>query len=85
MAVEYECRRPAPRLCNHVSVTSRDGGHDEAEACIEVKEGPQPMPGAAPDLRVTLPGLYQQVTVGREMTYEIRVKNQGLAPVRHGR
>jgi uncharacterized repeat protein (TIGR01451 family) len=79
LAVEYECQTPARRLCNHVRVTSREGGRDEAEACIEVRERPAT---AVPDLRVTVPGLYQQITVGKEMTYEIRVKNQGLAPVR---
>ena len=43
---------------------------------------PGPCGAAVPHLRVTVPGLYQQITVGKEMTYEVRVKNQGLAPVR---
>ena len=82
LAIEYQVPASGPAA---VQSRQRDlpGGRprQRRRACIEVRE----RPGAAtPDLRVTMSGLYQQITAGKELTYEIRVKNQGLEPVPSG-
>jgi uncharacterized repeat protein (TIGR01451 family) len=82
--IEYRCMAPS-RLCNRVVVTSREGATGNAEAWIDVRPQqpvtpPVTPPSASPKLSLTVAALYQMVTVGKEVTYEIRVKNDGSGP-----
>lgn len=78
LKVQCRCQEPPQatgRACGRVSVTCDQKVTDEAEACVRV-EVPRT------ELSVTVNDLRDPVEVGKEMVYEIRVKNLGPAPDR---
>jgi uncharacterized repeat protein (TIGR01451 family) len=90
------CQKAAAKACNRVSVTAQDGIKSEDEACIEILaansapsfNNPPPSttpetPAASPsanDLALAAVCLFSPVTVGKDVTYEIRVTNSGKSP-----
>ncbi len=70
LQVECRCLQPAARTCNRVTVTADAGGRADGEACLEVGTTP-----AALELSVT--DLRDPVETGKELTYEILVRNAG--------
>ncbi len=70
LQVECQCIQPASRACNRVTVTAEGGGRSDSEACLEIVSAP-----AALDVQVS--DLRDFVAVGKELTYEILVRNVG--------
>jgi uncharacterized repeat protein (TIGR01451 family) len=70
------CNRVAERACNRVAVTTPDGAHADAEACLEIREAPPAAPGG---LAVTATELQNPVFAGDPITYLINVANSGAA------
>ncbi len=90
--VLYGCRSATAKACSRVSVTTSDGAKvGDGEACLEIR-APAPPPSVLvtpetkpetrsnDDVTVSVVGLTQPVTVGRSVTYEIRVTNNGRTP-----
>jgi uncharacterized repeat protein (TIGR01451 family) len=81
LGVHCTCQTAAARACNRVSVTAAEGGKVEDEACLEIRAAAPPpvtppvtKPGG---LTLSVVGLSNPVAAGKELTYEIRVKNEG--------
>jgi uncharacterized repeat protein (TIGR01451 family) len=66
------CESAAQRVCGVVTVASKEGATDEAEACLQV-DSPRT------ELTVAVFDLKDPVNVGKELTYEVRVTNRGSA------
>lgn len=73
LQVNCRCAQVAPRACNRVVVGTQEGARAQSEACVEVGTG-----GGALSLTVT--DLRDFVAVGKELSYEILVKNNAAAP-----
>lgn len=71
--VQCRCLRAVARACNRAAVTSQEGARAEDQACLEIR----PPPGG---LRMTVADLRDPVRLGKGLTYEIRVSNQGQGP-----
>ncbi len=100
VAVLHSCQTAAGKACNRVTVTAPDGTKVDDEACLEIREAPQPdrtppektppekekekTSEATPSGGLTLwaGGLHSPVAVGKQLTYEIRVKNEWTEPFR---
>lgn len=92
LGVHCLCQTAAASACNRVIVTTAEGGKAESEACLEIRAAPPPVtppvtpppvtpPPAKPSgLTLSVVGLSNPVAVGKELTYEIRVKNEGTEP-----
>jgi uncharacterized repeat protein (TIGR01451 family) len=87
------CQTATTMTCNRVTVILPDGTRLEGESCLEILPAPAPpappapppalpIPSAADDLSLSVIGLHNPVKVGKELTYEIQVVNQGMASYR---
>jgi uncharacterized repeat protein (TIGR01451 family) len=71
------CVNPAPQACHRVQVTTAQGVAAEQRACLEIRA----VPGAAPpSLSLTIEDRRDPITVGKELTYDIEVFNNGPQP-----
>jgi uncharacterized repeat protein (TIGR01451 family) len=68
-------------------VTSPEGARGESEACLEVRPASTPAAGSAAatsatpgGLQLTIADLRDQIAVGNEVTYDVRVINGTTAP-----
>jgi uncharacterized repeat protein (TIGR01451 family) len=91
LRLQVNCRgqAAAARACNRIAVTSDQKAAGEAEACLSIRAGgsvPPVVPPVVPpaagsatesQLSVEVNDLADPVVVGKEVTYEIRVKNSG--------
>jgi len=68
--VHCRCVRAVARAYNRATLSTQDGVRFEGEAGLEIR-------GAAGGLTLTVADLRDPVAVGKGMTYEIRVSNQG--------
>ena len=75
---EVNCRaiEPSSRACGRVTVTTGQKVQARDETCLVIRQAATPG-AAAPRLTMTVADLHDPVTVGKEFTYEIRVKNEG--------
>ncbi len=87
LGVHCTCQTAAAKTCNRVSVTAPDGVKVEDEACLEIRaagaapaETTPPPPPAGQGLTMSVVGMGQPVTAGRELTYVIQVTNNGSTP-----
>jgi uncharacterized repeat protein (TIGR01451 family) len=85
IAVLHSCQAAAGKACNRVTVKSADGAKAEDEACVEIREAARPekppvekASGATlgGGLVLSVVGLHSPVAVGKQLTYEIRLKNE---------
>lgn len=83
-ALEVNCRclSPSNRACNRVTVTTREGARGESEACVEIRPaaaagGDGANSATSGNLTLTIADLRDPVAVGNDVTYEIRVVNNG--------
>jgi uncharacterized repeat protein (TIGR01451 family) len=82
LGVKSRCLQAASQACNRVAVSSQEGIGGSAEACVDVRET-RPAAAATPsNLSLTVTGLHNPIYAGKELTYEIRVKNSGPTPDR---
>jgi uncharacterized repeat protein (TIGR01451 family) len=94
LEINCRCISAAARACNRVAVTAREGARADDEACLEVRAratGAAPAAAApaatsinsatAGALQLTIADLRDQVAVGNELTYEVKVTNSGQATV----
>lgn len=88
LEINCKCIGAVARACNRVTVTSPEGARGESEACLEVRPASAPA-AAGPDaanaatagsLQLTIADLRDQIAVGNEVTYDVRVTNSGTAP-----
>jgi uncharacterized repeat protein (TIGR01451 family) len=70
LQLNTRCRSTAPKACIRVRVASQEGAAAEGENCLEIRRGQT-------QLSMTVDGLDNPVTVGRDLTYEVRIKNTG--------
>ncbi len=70
LEVHFRCQSAAARACNRVSVTTQEGARVEAEACLEIR-------AAAGGLNIEVGDSRDPVRLGKGLTYEIRVSNDG--------
>ena len=89
VALEINCRcvSSVARACNRTSVTTAEGARADDEACLEVRgrsgggATSTPATGTSTattgNLSLTIADLRDQVAVGKELTYEIKVSNNG--------
>jgi len=87
LRIQCLCQSAAAKTCNRVIATTADGGKVEDEACLEIRAAssppvqkpPAPAPSAAAGegLSMSVIGLRNPVTAGKELTYEIKVTNSG--------
>jgi uncharacterized repeat protein (TIGR01451 family) len=70
LLLELRAEQLAPQTINRVVVTSEDGVQSQAEAALEIRAKP-------PGLDTYMFDLEDLVSVGEEVTYEIRVENHG--------
>lgn len=97
LEIQCTCQAAAAKTCNRVTVIAPDGGKVEAEACLEITPAGAPPdiapksdsgtpdktePSAADGLTMSVVGLRNPVPVNKELTYEIRVTNNGAASQR---
>jgi uncharacterized repeat protein (TIGR01451 family) len=86
LGIHCTCQSPSAKTCNRVRVTTADGGTVEDEACLEIREpsppAKPPPTHAAGGLTLSVIGLRNPVAVNKELTYEIRVRNEGTDPYR---
>ena len=68
--VLYRCLNPASQASNRVMVTTQEGAQAEDESWLEIR-------AAASSLNMTVGDRHDPVTKGKELTYVIRVSNQG--------
>ena len=90
LRVQCMCQSPAAKTCNRVKAIAADGATAEDEACLEIRTGstlpglpptkPAPSTAAGEGLKMTVIGLRNPVTAGKELTYEIKVTNNGSTP-----
>jgi len=74
------CLTPGPQACHRVRIVGAQGTLAEDRACLEVRPAPA---GAAPGLSLTLEDRHDPVTVGKELTYDLEVFNNGAKPDRN--
>jgi uncharacterized repeat protein (TIGR01451 family) len=90
LQVNCRCQAVAERACNRVVATSEQKAAGEAEACLSIQAAnaaaPPPVRPSVPphaaaesELTVEVNDLADPVVVGKEVTYEILVKNNGKA------
>jgi uncharacterized repeat protein (TIGR01451 family) len=89
LRVQCLCQSAAAKTCNRATATTSDGGKVEDEACLEIRAvssppavktpapAPAPSAAAAEGLIMSVIGLRNPVTAGKELTYEIKVTNNG--------
>ncbi len=70
LQLNHRCRSAARKACVRVRVTSQEGAAAEGEACLEIRRDQT-------QLSMTVDGLDNPVTVGRDLTYEVRINNAG--------
>ncbi len=82
--IHLKCIAATARACNRATVVLPDGSRVEGETCLEIRpvEKPPPAPPPGQGLAITAVGLRNPVAAGNELTYEIRVSNNGAAPLR---
>jgi len=73
LEVHCLCQRPAQRACNRVTVTSSAGATATDEACLAIR-------AAAGKLDLEVADLHDPIALGKELTYEVRVSNDGAVP-----
>jgi len=73
LEVHCLCQRPAQRACNRVTVTNGAGAKATGEACLAIR-------AAAGKLNLEVADLHDPIGLGKELTYELRVSNDGAAP-----
>lgn len=71
--INCRCTQAIGRSCNRVTVTADGGLRADDEFCLEIQSPPA-------GLTMTLSDLNDPVEAGKQLTYEIRVQNQGQAP-----
>lgn len=71
--INCRCTQAIERSCNRVTVTADGGLRADDEFCLEIQSPPA-------GLTMTLSDLNDPVEAGKQLTYEIRVQNQGQAP-----
>lgn len=90
LEINCRCVASAPRACNRVTVTTAEGARADSEACLEVRPrtggtAPRPAPTAGPstatagNLTLSIADLRDQIAVGNEVTYELKITNNGRA------
>ncbi len=89
LRIQCLCQSAAAKTCNRATATTSDGGKVEDEACLEIRAvssppavrtpapPPPPSAAAAEGLIMSVIGLRNPVTAGKELTYEIKVTNNG--------
>ncbi len=70
--INCRCTQAIERSCNRVTVTADGGVRADDEFCLQIESPPA-------GLTMTLSDLNDPVEVGKQLTYEIRVRNQGQA------
>jgi uncharacterized repeat protein (TIGR01451 family) len=70
LQVVCRCEEAAPRLCGTATATAAEVTRKSAQACVRVLSPKS-------ELSLAVNSLRNPVTVGKEVTYEIRVKNIG--------
>ena len=87
--INCKCIGIVPRACNRVTVTSPEGARGESEACLEIRPasaagapaaGTSPNTATAGSLQLTITELQDPIAVGKEVTYDVRVTNNGTTP-----
>jgi uncharacterized repeat protein (TIGR01451 family) len=71
--VHCRCTKAAAKACNRAEVTTQEGVRAEDDACLEVRAAPG-------GLTISAAALRNPVAMGKGLTYEIRVSNQGQTP-----
>ena len=82
LVVQYRCMKKATWACNRVMVTDDRGTRSDDSACLRIhKEANTTIPSkeTASKLTVSVQDLHDPITVGKGLTYEIRVTNPGIA------
>ena len=95
IGVEYRCDKASPQACFKATATSREGAVAQKQACLEIRAAAgAPAPAAPPllpvpgpalpvvtpnQLTLTVNDLQNPVAVGKEVTYQIAIKNAGPA------
>lgn len=79
LEVHCRCLSAAAKACNRVSVASQEGAKAEGEACLEIRAAAPPEPAPAAALSMTLEDLFDPIAAGKELTYDLRVANDGQA------
>ena len=70
--VHCRCLSETARTCNRVTVTSAEGARAEDEACLAIL-------AASGKLNMAVADLLDPVRLGKELTYEVLVSNDGAA------
>lgn len=70
--INCRCTQAIERSCNRVTVTADGGVRADDEFCLTIESPPA-------GLTMSLSDLNDPVEVGKQLTYEIRVQNQGQA------
>jgi uncharacterized repeat protein (TIGR01451 family) len=91
LQVKCSCPTATIRACNRVTATTPDGGRVDDEVCIEIQPPPK-LENKFPErtsnekpaggIALSVVSLNISVDVGKQLTYEIRVKNEGIQPQR---
>jgi uncharacterized repeat protein (TIGR01451 family) len=89
LGVHCTCQSAAGSACNQVQVTASDGTSFSDKACLEIREAAtpdntKPSTPSSQQGNVTPPGglalsaicLHSPVAVGKQVTYEIRIRNE---------
>ncbi len=71
--INCRCTQAIERSCNRVTVTADGGVRADDEFCVKIE-----LPPAG--LTMTISDLNDPVASGKQLTYEIRVQNQGQSP-----
>lgn len=70
LQVHCRCLQAVDRACNRATVIGADGGRAEDDACLEIRP-------AEAGLTMVVGDLLDPIRLGRGLTYEIRVSNEG--------
>ena len=76
LQLNCKCLQAAAKACNQVIVTAQEGVTDTQEACLEIRNHPSQLSMTVADLRDFVP-------VGKEVTYDIVITNNGKGPDRN--
>ena len=71
--INCRCTQATDRACNRVTVTADGGARADDEFCLKID-----LPPAG--LTMTLSDLNDPIESGKQLTYEIRLRNQGQSP-----
>lgn len=77
LKVHCLCREQALRACGRVKVTTDQGVSDEQEACLSIRSAAASALPSISNLTMSVADLRDPVNVDKEVTYEIRVTNNG--------